>query len=106
MDEARLPKSKMGRMETRNYVKWVTGEIERDVGAFEGFRKEFGKGRWIIETRERFLRWCQSKSGAGERGRRGEEREASEGWVWEDGHRIDRGSGCWCVAGSLFPYYG
>lgn len=75
MDEARLPKSKMGRMEIRNYVKWVTGEIERDVGAFEGFGKGFGKGRWIIETRERFLRWCQSKSGAGERGRRGEERE-------------------------------
>ena len=53
---ARLPKSKLKRPETLVYVKWVKGEIERDRGQFDNYNK--GKG--IIATRERFLKWMET----------------------------------------------
>ena len=53
---ARLPKSKLKRPETILYVKWIKGEIGRDRGQFENFNK--GKG--IIATRERFLKWMDT----------------------------------------------
>ena len=59
LNEARLPKAKMKRPETKLYVKWVKAEIGRDRGQFEGFTK--GKG--IIATRERFLKWMETKEG-------------------------------------------
>lgn len=64
MEEARLPKSKMRRRETGMYVEWVKGEIRRDPGAFEGY----AKGRGIIKTRERFLRWVEERGEGGEVG--------------------------------------
>ncbi|KAI0826327.1 RNA ligase-domain-containing protein [Irpex lacteus] len=48
-----VPKGKMRRPETRAYVRWVIGEIQRDKEQF----KEFTKGKGIIRTRERFLEW-------------------------------------------------
>ncbi|THU87039.1 hypothetical protein K435DRAFT_867675 [Dendrothele bispora CBS 962.96] len=48
-----LAKNKMKRPETRVYVKWVIEEIKKDPKAFENF----GKGKGIIATRERFLKW-------------------------------------------------
>jgi len=53
LNDARLPKSKLRRPETKLYIKWIKGEIGRDRGQFENFNK--GKG--IIATRERFLKW-------------------------------------------------
>ena len=53
---ARLAKSKLKRPETVLYVKWMKGEIERDRTQFENFNK--GKG--IIATRERFLKWMDT----------------------------------------------
>ena len=53
---ARLPKSKLKRPETVLYVKWIKKEIGRDRGQFENFNK--GKG--IIATRERFLKWLET----------------------------------------------
>jgi tRNA ligase len=54
-----LPKSKMKRKETQVYVKWVIEEIKKNRKAFENYTK--GKG--IIATRERFLRYLESESG-------------------------------------------
>ena len=53
---ARLPKAKLKRPETKLYVKWIKGEIGRDRKQFESFNK--GKG--IIATRERFLKWMET----------------------------------------------
>lgn len=53
---ARIPKSKLKRPETMLYVKWIKGEIVRDRGQFENF----GKGKGIIATRERFLKWMET----------------------------------------------
>lgn len=64
MDRLKLPKSKIGRKETRQYVKWVKGEIASDAGKFEGF----GKGRGIIATRERFLKWVEDNKDERESG--------------------------------------
>ncbi|KAK7469244.1 tRNA ligase [Stygiomarasmius scandens] len=50
-----LPKNKMKRPETRVYAKWVIGEIQKDPKVFE----DFGKGKGIIATRERFLKWTE-----------------------------------------------
>ncbi|KAF5369444.1 hypothetical protein D9758_002719 [Tetrapyrgos nigripes] len=50
-----LHKNKMKRPETRVYVKWVIGEIKRDPGSFA----DFGKGRGIIATREKFFKWVE-----------------------------------------------
>ncbi|KAI0030279.1 RNA ligase-domain-containing protein [Vararia minispora EC-137] len=60
LDAVSLPKSKMRRVETRLYVKWVIGEIQRDRSQFDGF----AKGRGIIATRERFLEWMKAREGA------------------------------------------
>ena len=64
-----VPKAKMRRRETRLYVDWVCEEIRRDKGQFEGF----AKGRGIIATRERFLRWMESEEG--KRAQREQEQE-------------------------------
>jgi tRNA ligase len=56
LKDARLPKAKLKRPETQLYVKWIKGEIGRDRGQFENFTK--GKG--IITTRERFLKWMET----------------------------------------------
>ncbi|KAI0074230.1 hypothetical protein K474DRAFT_1665656 [Panus rudis PR-1116 ss-1] len=50
-----VPKSKLRRPETRVYVKWVIEEIQRDRSQFS----EYTKGRGIIATRERFLKWLE-----------------------------------------------
>ncbi|KAI0646684.1 RNA ligase-domain-containing protein [Trametes meyenii] len=56
---ANVHKSKLRRPETKVYVKWICDEIKRDKGQFSGFTK----GRGIIATRERFLRWLESGQG-------------------------------------------
>lgn len=61
---AKLPKSKMKRVETRLYVKWVIDEIARDKTQFE----EFNKGKGIIATRERFLAWLATDKGKADLG--------------------------------------
>ncbi|KAF8132467.1 RNA ligase-domain-containing protein [Boletus edulis] len=59
LSNAKLPKSKMAREETRVYVKWVKNEIKTNRSAFQGYTQ--GKG--IIATRERFLRWLGTDQG-------------------------------------------
>ncbi|KAI0088924.1 RNA ligase-domain-containing protein [Irpex rosettiformis] len=54
-----VAKGKLRRPETREYVRWVIGEINRDKSQF----KDFAKGKGIIATRERFLKWSQSEEG-------------------------------------------
>ncbi len=54
-----VPKSKLKRPETRAYVDWVIDEIKRDRKQFD----EFTKGKGIIATRERFLKWSASGQG-------------------------------------------
>lgn len=56
LKDARLPKAKLKRPETKLYVKWIREEIGRDRRQFENFNK--GKG--IITTRERFLKWMET----------------------------------------------
>ncbi|KAF7761350.1 hypothetical protein Agabi119p4_9342 [Agaricus bisporus var. burnettii] len=56
-----LPKSKMRRKETKAYVNWIIGEIQRDRAQFDGYTK----GHGIIATRERFLRWYQEQQANG-----------------------------------------
>lgn len=53
LSNARLPKAKLKRPETILYVKWIKGEIGRDRRQFENF----SKGKGIIATRDRFLKW-------------------------------------------------
>jgi len=53
LSPATLPKGKMRRSETKQYVKWVIREIQRDKKAFDGY----AKGHGIVSTRERFLTW-------------------------------------------------
>jgi tRNA ligase len=55
LSDARLPKAKLKRAETKLYVKWIKGEIGRDRKQFE----KFNKGKGIIATRERFLTWME-----------------------------------------------
>lgn len=54
-----LPKKKMERRETKLYVDWVKKEISANPGDFE----EYNQGKGIIATREKFLRWIESKEG-------------------------------------------
>lgn len=54
-----VPKGKMRRAETKTYARWIINEIKRDRAQFEGFTK--GKG--IIATRERFLKWMETSDG-------------------------------------------
>ncbi|KAH7881898.1 RNA ligase-domain-containing protein [Phlebopus sp. FC_14] len=59
LDSANLPKSKLKRKETQLYVKWVKKEIKANPSAFS----EFSKGKGIIATRERFLKWMGTEQG-------------------------------------------
>ena len=54
-----VPKGKLRRPETRVYVDWVINEIKRDQSQF----KTYTQGKGIIATRERFLKWLESKEG-------------------------------------------
>lgn len=56
-----VTKSKLRRPENVKYCKWVEEEIERDKMQF----KDFGKGRGVIATRERFLEWMQNNGDPG-----------------------------------------
>ena len=53
------PKSKMKRLETKLYVKWVIQEITKHPEAF----KEYTKGKGIIATREKYLKYLKTKEG-------------------------------------------
>ena len=57
-----LPRSKMKRTETKVYVKWVIEEIKRDRASFDGF----AQGKGIIATREKFLKFLETKQGVEE----------------------------------------
>ncbi|KAH9932339.1 RNA ligase-domain-containing protein [Fomitopsis serialis] len=56
---ANVPKGKLRRPETRVYVDWVIGEIRRDKSQFD----TYARGKGIIATRERFLKWLESNEG-------------------------------------------
>ncbi|KAI0699054.1 RNA ligase-domain-containing protein [Cerioporus squamosus] len=57
--ESNVPKSKLRRPETKAYVRWVISEIKRDKSQFA----DFTRGKGIIATRERFLKWQESEEG-------------------------------------------
>ncbi|OAX33523.1 hypothetical protein K503DRAFT_804308 [Rhizopogon vinicolor AM-OR11-026] len=59
ISDAKLPKSKLKRKETRLYVDWVKKEIKHNPSAFS----EFTRGKGIIATRERFLKWMETDDG-------------------------------------------
>ncbi|KAJ7205526.1 RNA ligase-domain-containing protein [Mycena pura] len=59
MKESALHKGKLRRAETKAYVRWVMGEITRDPTPF----KDYGKGKGIIATRERFLAFLATPDG-------------------------------------------
>lgn len=56
---ANVPKSKLRRQETKVYAQWIIDEIQRDRSQFA----LFSKGKGIIATRERFLKWYESEAG-------------------------------------------
>ena len=55
--EGRISKLKLKRPETQLYLKWIKGEIERDRAQFN----DYTKGKGIIATRERFLKWMETR---------------------------------------------
>ena len=59
MKASSLPKSKMKRTETKVYVNWVIEEIIKDRASFNGF----ANGKGIIATREKFLKFLETKQG-------------------------------------------
>ena len=59
MKASSLPKSKMKRTETKVYVNWVIEEIRKDRASFDGF----AKGKGVIATREKFLKFLETKQG-------------------------------------------
>ncbi|EGN92568.1 hypothetical protein SERLA73DRAFT_99105 [Serpula lacrymans var. lacrymans S7.3] len=59
LQDAKLPRSKLKRPETKVYIKWVKEEISKNRGAFS----EYTKGKGIISTREKFLRWLEDDGG-------------------------------------------
>jgi tRNA ligase len=59
LNDAKLPKSKLKRKETHLYVEWVKKEIRHNPSAFS----EYSKGKGIIATRERFLKWMETDDG-------------------------------------------
>ncbi|KZT07913.1 uncharacterized protein LAESUDRAFT_724384 [Laetiporus sulphureus 93-53] len=71
------PKSKLRRKETRLYVKWVIDEIKRDREQF----KDYTKGRGIIATRDRFLKWLETEEGHNLAEKESEREEADNGIV-------------------------
>jgi tRNA ligase len=56
---AKVPKSKLKRLETRLYVTWVIDEIKTNPDLFQ----EFTKGKGIVAVREKFLRWLEAEEG-------------------------------------------
>lgn len=54
-----VPKSRLTRAESRLYREWVEREIDLHPEDFT----EYQKGKGIIETRERFLRWFSTNEG-------------------------------------------
>ncbi|KAK7034072.1 tRNA ligase [Paramarasmius palmivorus] len=62
LSEKALPRNKMKRPETQLYARWVINEIKRDRQQFDSYTK--GKG--IIATRERFLKWMATEKGQGD----------------------------------------
>lgn len=54
-----IPKSRLARPENKLYSEWVEREIDAHKEDFE----EFQKGKGIIETRERFLKWLDTTEG-------------------------------------------
>lgn len=62
LSASKLPKSKMKRAETKVYVRWVIDEINKDRQPFA----EFTRGKGIIATRERFLKWLETEQGKGD----------------------------------------
>jgi len=62
MTPSSLPKSKMKRAETKLYVKWVIQQISQDPASFN----EYTKGKGIIATREKFLKFLKTEQGAKE----------------------------------------
>lgn len=54
-----VPKSRLVRPESKLYREWVEREIDAHKEDFE----EFQKGKGIIETRERFLKWFNTTEG-------------------------------------------
>ncbi|KAH7910961.1 RNA ligase-domain-containing protein [Hygrophoropsis aurantiaca] len=59
LDDAKLPKSKLNRKETQVYVEWVKDEIMKNPNAFT----QYSKGKGVIATREKFLKWMESEEG-------------------------------------------
>lgn len=59
LKDAKLPKSKLKRKDTHLYVEWVKKEIRHNPSAFS----EYLKGKGIIATRERFLKWMETDEG-------------------------------------------
>ncbi|KAG6889608.1 hypothetical protein C0995_016134 [Termitomyces sp. Mi166 len=77
LDASSVSKAKMQRAETRVYVRWVIEEIKRDRSQFA----EYNKGKGIIATRERFLRYLETPEGkeAMEKGKDGGRENVSVG---------------------------
>jgi len=59
LNDAKLPKSKLKRKETHLYVDWAKNEIRHNPNAFS----EYTKGKGIIATRQRFLKWMETDEG-------------------------------------------
>jgi tRNA ligase len=59
MRPSSLPKFKMKRAETKDYVKWGIEEIKKDRASFH----EFCKRKGIIAARERFLKFLKTEQG-------------------------------------------
>jgi tRNA ligase len=56
LSNVKISASRMKRPETRLYVKWITQQILKDRKPFA----EYTKGKGIISTREKFLKWLDS----------------------------------------------
>ncbi|KAG9311929.1 RNA ligase-domain-containing protein [Chiua virens] len=59
LNDAKIAKSKLKRKETQAYFSWVKHEIQTNRDAFQGY----ARGKGIIATRERFLKWLDSEQG-------------------------------------------
>ena len=68
MNPSNLLKSKMKKIETKFYVRWIIEETNKDRASFN----EFSKGEGIIATREKFLK---TKQGIEELASRGCEKQ-------------------------------
>ncbi|KAG6867898.1 hypothetical protein C0993_009744 [Termitomyces sp. T159_Od127] len=59
LNASHVSKAKMQRAETRVYVSWVIEEINKDRSQFS----EYNKGKGIIATREKFLKYLETPEG-------------------------------------------